>query len=450
MHKNRSLFLHSSSILTIEVFRKYRAIKILIIFIFIFYLFPGMDLTANENSEVLYDMEKSIQEAFNNSWSIKEKEEKIRASEFEEKAAFADFLPTLKTIYDFSRNDIVGITSGNSFEWTTSIIQPLFKGFAITSAYELARLNTEQDRLDLAQEKLDLSLKIKNAYFDILRVTKVVEVAEHEVESYLSHLNAAREFYETGSNTVNDLLRAEVDLANSRQSLSNAQKDEQLAMARFNALLSRPIDSNVEVEDIINAEPVSADFKGSVEKALKSRPEIKALDIKDAQIDQEKRSVRSRYYPEIDLTYSYIKEGDTFDFSGDYPKSLTNRQIAAGMTWTFWDWGKTRNLVNKYESNRKQLIQNRKSLENNIKIEIKTAILDLTNSGKNILTAKKAVDQAEESLRVSNERYMEKVGLSTEVLDAQKYLSRARLNYYNALYDNNLAKAALMRAMGEY
>ena len=39
---------------------------------------------------------------------------------------------------------------------------------------------------------------------------------------------------------------------------------------------------------------------------------------------------------------------------------------------------------------------------------------------------------------------------STEVLDAQTLLSEAQSYYHNALYDHNLAKAKLSRALGDY
>ena len=69
---------------------------------------------------------------------------------------------------------------------------------------------------------------------------------------------------------------------------------------------------------------------------------------------------------------------------------------------------------------------------------------------KNIPTTRKAVEQAEENLRVSEERYKAQVTTSTEVLDAQTLLTEGSMNYYRALYDHNLAKARLRRAIGQY
>ena len=69
---------------------------------------------------------------------------------------------------------------------------------------------------------------------------------------------------------------------------------------------------------------------------------------------------------------------------------------------------------------------------------------------KNIPTTQKAVEQAEENLRVNEERYKAQVTTITEVLDAQALLTRARVNYYRSLYDQNLARARLERAIGAY
>jgi outer membrane protein TolC len=88
--------------------------------------------------------------------------------------------------------------------------------------------------------------------------------------------------------------------------------------------------------------------------------------------------------------------------------------------------------------------------KDSISLEIKQAYLDLFEAEKNIPTTRKAVEQAEENLRVSRERYETQVTTSTEVLDAQALRTRARTNYYRALYSHHLAKARLLRAVGTY
>ena len=94
--------------------------------------------------------------------------------------------------------------------------------------------------------------------------------------------------------------------------------------------------------------------------------------------------------------------------------------------------------------------ENRLSLEDSIRFDVKNALLGLELARKDIPPTKKAVEQAEENLRVSEERYKVQATTSTEVLDAQTLLTQARSNYYDALYNHNLAKAGLKRAIGEF
>jgi outer membrane protein len=67
---------------------------------------------------------------------------------------------------------------------------------------------------------------------------------------------------------------------------------------------------------------------------------------------------------------------------------------------------------------------------------------------KNISVSQKSIEQAEENLRMSEERYKYQVATATDVLDAVTLLAQARTNYFSALADFNIAKAQLERAMG--
>ena len=119
-------------------------------------------------------------------------------------------------------------------------------------------------------------------------------------------------------------------------------------------------------------------------------------------------------------------------------------------SWTFWEWGKTYYSVQERESLRNELLQTKQDVNENIALELKTAILALADAEEKIPTTRKAVEQGEENLRVSEERYKAQVSTITEVLDAQTLLTQARTNYYNAFYDHKLAKARLQRALGKY
>ena len=83
-----------------------------------------------------------------------------------------------------------------------------------------------------------------------------------------------------------------------------------------------------------------------------------------------------------------------------------------------------------------------------IALEVKQNYLNMLTAEKNINVAAKSIEQAEENLRMSEERYKYQVATATDVLDAVTLLAQARTNYFSALADFNIAKAQLERAMG--
>ena len=414
----------------------------------------------------VFTLQESIEEALKSNWNVKAREERIHEAEAVKDQARADFLPKFSTTYSYTRLDedrssepmnfgaitVPGspISLKDNYQWKFTVAQPVFTGFALLSRYELGKLGIDEAELELKLERLDLALHVKRAYFGVLEADRGVEVAEKAVQSLKSHVKVARSFYDVGMIPINDLLKAEVELANAEHDLVKAQNAARIARASFNIALVRSIDASVTLEDIRDYRPETGKFPEYVNKALENRPEIDALEVRLERTEQSRRLAGSDYMPDISLQYDYIKEGDEFDLNGSPVHEGNRWQVMGVLTWTFFEWGKTRSAVREVDSVRLQLMQTRSALEDQIRLEIKQAYLDLEEAEKNIPTATKAVEQAEENLRVSRERYKAQVATSTEVLDAQTLLTRALTNYYSALYSHHLARARLERALGTY
>lgn len=420
----------------------------------------GEGLSGQTQTQPL-TLEETVREALANNWRLKATHEKVRQADQVKNQARSGFLPTFGMTYGYTKLDdprTMSLSGGtrfdisprDNFEWAGTIKQPLFKGFAIISSYELARLGVDRARVELDLEKLDLVLRVKEAYFNVLGSDKALEVARQAIESLTAHLDEVRNFYEMEMVPVGDLLKAEVEQGNAEYELVKAGNAARQARAAFNTLLGRSINTPVILEDVLVYRPERGDFEEYVRRALDNRPEIRALDLGVLQVDQEIRLARSGMYPEAGLQYQYIKEGDTYDVSGSRFHEPDRWEVSAVLSWTFWEWGRTHYAVEEKRCMRTELEDLRKALEDDIRLEVKTALLELEQAEKNIPTAAKAVEQGKENLRTSRERYQAQVTTSTEVLDAQTLLTQAQLNYYRALYGHNLARARIQRALGGY
>jgi outer membrane protein len=432
--------------------------------LFLLPLLAGRQVSvAAEEPRRVETLQDSISEAIENSYKLKAQEQRVDQANDVKNQARADFLPKLGLDYSYTRlsdpqsviprtltSFYVPFQSQENYQWIGRVRQPIFTGFALTSSYKLAELGIDRSKLEYELEKLDVALGVKQAYFNILGADKAVEVAQKDLETREWTVKVARSFFDVGMIPINDVLKAEVELANTQQALARAKNASEVARANFNTVLVRPVNQSVEVEDILTYKPEKTEYDAFVEKALKDRPEIKILDVSILQADQQIRLAKSKYYPEVSVNWQYYRQGDSPFPNDDRFSNNDTWQLTAVMSWTFWEWGKTYYAGREKESLKRELMQTRWDSEDQVRLQVKQAVLDLLTAETNIPTTQKAVTQGEENLRVNEERYKAQVSTITDLLDAQTLLAEARLNYYRALYDWNLAKARLYRSVGTY
>jgi outer membrane protein TolC len=433
--------------------------------IFLFQIISACVVHADQNRALHLTLEKSIEICLSENRQLKASYSRIVQADQELKLSCCDFFPKFFMTYGYKKTDdpetvhldlprsgllSIDISTTENFQWAGAINQPLFKGFRILGNYRWAGLGVDRAKADAVLEKLDLAHRAKQAYFGVLAADKAVQVARQAVKSLSAHVETAQNYYELEMIAVNDLLKAQVQLSNTEYELIKTFNAALRARAAFNTLLALPIDTPIFLDDILIYAPMENQYNAYVAQALKQRPEIESIQLGLRQIDQQIIMERSRMYPDIDMQYRYIKEGDTYDVSGSQFHEPDRWEISAVLSWTIWDWGKTRYAVSKNKSKRDELQHLKAALEDNIRLEIKKALLKIERADKNVPKAAQSVEQGKENLRVSQERFNVQAAASTEVLDARTLLTQAELNYYRAIYEHNLAKADLERALGSY
>jgi outer membrane protein TolC len=229
--------------------------------------------------------------------------------------------------------------------------------------------------------------------------------------------------------------------------LIRAENDVTIAKASFNNLLRRDIDTPLEVVDILTYKAFPLSYEQSVEEALRLRPEIKAAQLNIDQAKENVKIARSGFFPTISLTGNYTRFSDEPELTKGL--NFSDRwTIQALATFTLWNWGNTAFKVGENKVRVTQAEDSKNQLIDSVTLEVKDDYLNMLVAEKNLRVAEKATEQAEENLRMNEERYKYQVATQTDVLDAVVLLAQARVNYYGALSDFNVAKAQLERAMG--
>ena len=410
---------------------------------------PGADTPA-------LTLQNSIDIALERSVIIDSAREDTRASELGEKGARTSFYPTLSTSYNYTKlhepptSKTLGTQLGtrDNYTWEMELSQPVYTGGKLSGNYRISKLGVEISRLGEIQAKRDIVLEVKESYFGILKAERILDVARQAVEQLEAHRDTAQNFFDVGIIPKNDLLYAEVELANGQQDLVRAENGVALAKAKFNTVLRRDIDEPVVVEDILNYSSFQQDLAECLDIAMDERVIIEEYDLRIRQAKEAVTVARSDLYPSVSVVGNYSKYGDDPDLRGSRYQDQEEWYLMAVANWDIWEWGKTKYNIGARLSRAKQARNTLDNVKDQIALEVKNAFLLMKEAERHIMVAQVAITQAEENFRISEERFREQVATSTDVIDAQTLLTKTRSDYYNALSDYKLALARLERAMG--
>ncbi len=426
-------------------------------------LTPGF-LSAEAVGET-FSLRQTIEAALKANLELQRSKDEIDAATANKNAVTTEFFPTLNARYGYIKRDnpttqALGTQTGqivdviinpeDEYNFVTSFSQPLFTGFALYNRYKIADLG-----LDIAEyaERLtrqNIILDAKNAYYSILKAQKLQDVAAETVAQISAQKDVAENMYQVGMSPLNDLLQSQVQLANARQRLITATNNLDITKSQFNTLLRRPINSPVSVVDILDYTPWEQDIDYCLALAEELRLEVQVADLEVQIAEKDYKLSQRDFFPSVNLTGTWTRRGTDWEVDGG--EGISDKDfwdIRATATWDFWQWGRTRYGVRQKLSRLSQAKLNKQQVLDNINLEVKQAYLKTQETQKNITTIEKAIVQAKENLRITEERYKEQVSTTTDVLVAQTLLTETMTNYYNALYDFKIAKAILYRALGQ-
>ncbi|MFH1146503.1 MAG: TolC family protein [Pseudomonadota bacterium] len=384
----------------------------------------------------------------------------VAANVYREEAAFLGFLPRFETGYDYAhyRNTPTFAVSGqqipagaqDQYAFFLGLRQPLFAGGSIYYNYKLAGLGVDVAKVSYAQAGLNLVLDVKTAYYNILRAQKKKTEGDQSVERLTAHLNDAKDFFSVGLIAKNEVLQSEVQLAQARQEAVRAGQALKMAVSQLNVLLQRGINEPLTLAEGLEYEPYPVTFDAAVKTAFEQRPEIKESRLAIEKSQKSVQLAEADYYPSVNLSLRYTREADSPDLK-ENPYGLTENTVAlTSLTWTFWEWGKTKKLADESRTRVDQARYALQQVTDSVSLEVRQALLDLEEAEKNIGVAGVAVTQAEENYRIVTERYNVQMATSTDVLDAETLLTQADTNHSDALAQYNISKARVKRAMGEH
>lgn len=307
-----------------------------------------------------------------------------------------------------------------------------------------AERQVRASELGLERTREQLRLDVSGDYYDLQDADEQVRINQAAVANAQANVNDALAQESAGLGTRFDVLRAQVNLANAQQQLTNAQATQVIRRRQLSQRLSLPEYANVTAADPVEvAGSWALPLEDSIVLAYKNRSELEEQLVQRDISEQQRRAVLSANGPTLSASANY---GFSQGFGSD-ASTGDNYAFALEAQWNLFDGGATIARARQREKD-KEIAESRFAQNlNSVRFQVEQSYTNLQANLVNIATTEQAVTQALEALRLAVLRLQAGVGTQTERINAETDLTRARGNRVSAIIGYNRSLAQLRRAV---
>ena len=425
--------------------------------------FPTQPEEVRVDNVIPITLEQAIQLARQNNQSLREARLNLNQAEQRLQEALAAEFPTvdLQTNLERSTNATseIGADNAGTNEGPTTDVNAnlqlsysLYTGGARPAEIRRAESQIRAQELAVEQAAEQLRFDVTDAYYAVQQADSQVEIARAAVSDAEQSLRDAELLEEAGLGTRFDVLQAEVQLANEEQNLTRAVSQRRIRRRELVEVLG--LGQQIEVTAATPPEVAGTwdlSLEESIVRAYQNRSELQQQ-LEQRNIGEENKTIAlAQLRPRINLFTTYNVTNIIDDGLGNTGTGVGDGlAIQAQLQWTLYDGGQAKAAARQAEEDI-AIAENRFSqVRNQIRREVEQAFYNLEANEQNIDTARIAVEQAEESLRLARLRFQAGVGTQTDVINAQSELTRARGNLLTAIIDYNRSLAALQRSVSNF
>jgi len=309
--------------------------------------------------------------------------------------------------------------------------------------YLASKHNFEGAKLSVYDARDMVVLTVGNAYLICIADKSRIDEAEAQVATAKVSLDQAVDSHNAGTAPLLDVLRAKVDYQTQQQTLITAQNSyakDRIALARAIGL---PLEQKFKLTSPEPYAPLDhLDADTAVKQALAARSDLKALREQVAAAEHARKAATDERLPVISFS------GDYGDIGVNPANSHGTGDATGSLDVPVFEEAKLRGDARQAQAQLDQERARLSDLEGQISADVRDSILDIQAAEKQVQVARSSVDLAREALTEAQERYKAGVDNNLAVSQALSALAQADDQYVSSLYQHNVAKLSLARALG--
>lgn len=341
-------------------------------------------------------------------------------------------LPSVPTVIGpFSYSSVNGDLSQTLFSFES------IERFRSARTAEQAAQLSYNDVLDV------VTLAVGNAYLQVIEADSRIAAQQAQVQNARALFERARDEEQAGTAPRIDVTRTEVQLHTEEYNLSIARNNFAVAKLDLSRAIGLPLGQEFDLADQLpysDINPPTVD--DALRMAYRARNDLRAAIDTEKAAAQTLSATKGERFPVIAANGDYADVGQTFAHShGDFT-------FQAGVNIPVFTGGKIKADITQAEGELRQRKAEAENIRGQIDFDVRTAFLNLNAAKEQVAVAKQNVDLANENLGRSKDRFGSGVTDSVEVVQAEQSLASANDQYITSLYNHNLAKLSLARALG--
>jgi outer membrane protein len=432
-------------------------------FIALVLVLAGACAAGNAHAEY-YTLQKALDVALDVSTGVGISREQLGTARSDVIRAYANWIPNV-SVSMWTGHSWAGPTSGIVFDSQGRAIQPTgfdydSYTFGVSSSLTLFDWGANLNRLtqskasanaashDLEYEKDFIRAMVIREYYDLVKQRRLRVVREADVEAQQRNLEQVEAFYRIGSRTKADYLQAQVNLANSELELLNAENAVGLADARLKSRLNLPLQDSIQVDESLETSLVAVNLENELAYMSEHRSDLLAGRNRVAAARAGLSATGKARYPSLSGSFRY--NWNDREWTGFEDLFKRNYVWSAGifLNWDVFDRFMTKSNIQSARASYRVAEYNLEQAHIDASLDVKQIVLNLEQSRRRMELAETTVEQAQENLRLAEERYRVGAGTVLETFQATASLTLAQAQLIEAKVDYLVNQADLQRATG--
>jgi outer membrane protein TolC len=317
---------------------------------------------------------------------------------------------------------------------------------------KLSQLDVEMALENARSSKISLMNEVKKAYYNYLLAKDSYHVLLRNYDNLQLTFENILQKFNQGLASELEKIRAEVQFKNQIPGLKSAERNIELAVMMLKIMIG------VDVNEAIIFEGTLADFEKKMKETplpninslnLSDNPDLNKLDITIQQLNTGIKILKSSSSPVLALSGVWQTSAMSNNFEFKNYNWFPYSYIAIGLNVPIVSWAGTAFKIKSSKLNIQNLEDQKKYLEDNLKVSVLNSINQIHNTVEDLESNKNTVLLAEKVYEISKKQY--DIGFATwlDLNAAELALTSSQLAYNQSIYNYLSAYANLEKTLGK-